>query len=253
MIRISSLALRCRSKQREESIPSFHPTATPPARLPSLTLGAGEPERWARVKLSQLVAALAFVTVGVAQAGNPIPPPSWPVPDIRPSGTKMQPVTGVTVGAFRVTFERTTFKDILSALGPAPIGQRGDAGEFQMWMCYTLPAAHERIWLTSSELGGQEYIDGMVAKQLKSAEPYTSQCPVPSGEAANVSIDNGIRLGESVDKIKSILGAPNHAPSSVIYYLYEGKDGEFDISSVLALKLNEGRVTELHANHTTTN
>lgn len=205
------------------------------------------------MKLSQLVTVLVLLTAGIARADNSIPPPSWPVPDIRPSGTTTQPATGVTVGAFHVTFEKTTFKDILAALGPAPVGRQGDAGEFQMWVCYTIPAARARLWLTSSELGGQEYIDGMVAKQLTGAQSQNSSCPVPIGETAIVSIDNGIWLGASVNKIKDILGTPNNGPASVIYYLYEGKDGEFDISSILALKINRGIVIELHANYTATN
>jgi len=38
-----------RSNQR------FHPTATPLAWLPSLTLGAGEPERWAKLAVAQFL------------------------------------------------------------------------------------------------------------------------------------------------------------------------------------------------------
>lgn len=205
------------------------------------------------MKLSQTAIAFILLVAGAAQGESSLPPPAWPVPDIKSSGTRIQPVTGITLGSFHVTFEKTTFNDILGALGKAPIGQQGDAGEFLMWVCYTVPVAHVRIWLTSSELGGQEYIDGIVAKQLERAETENSLCPIPANKAAVASIDNGIWLGESVERIKSILGAPNRASASVIYYLYEGKDGEFDISSILALRIHKNKVTELYANHSTTN
>jgi hypothetical protein len=204
------------------------------------------------MKLSR-AAVFALLVAGAAHGENSFPPPAWPVPDIKPSGTKIQPATGITLGSFHVTFEKTTFNDILSALGTAPIGQQGDAGGFLMWVCYTVPAAHARIWLTSSELGGLEYIDGMVAERFQGTDADNPLCPSPISQTAPISIDNGIWLGEPIEKIKGILGAPNKAPASVVYYLYEGRDGEFDISSVLALKVRKGRITEIHANHSATN
>jgi hypothetical protein len=205
------------------------------------------------MKLSLAVAAIALLVAGAARGESALPPPTWPVPDIKPTGTHIQPVTGVTLDSFHITLEKTTFNDVLGALGRAPIQHQGDAGEFLMWVCYTLPDIHARIWFTSSELGGQKYIDGMVAKQLRPTEAKTSLCPVAIRQITVVSIDNGIWLGKDIKKIKRILGTANKATASVIYYTYEGKDGEFDVDSVLALKIHKDRVTELHANHTTTN
>jgi hypothetical protein len=164
------------------------------------------------MKLSQVAIAFTLLVTGAAQGESSLPPPTWPVPDIKPSGMQTQPVTGITLGSFHVTFEKATFNDILGALGKAPIGQQGDAGEFLMWACYTVPAAHARIWLTSSELGGKKYIDGMVAKQLTRTEKENPQCPTLANKATVASIDNGVWLGETVQKIKEILGSPNRAP-----------------------------------------
>jgi hypothetical protein len=205
------------------------------------------------MKSNQLVAVLTLVASSAVHSQESLPPPAWPVPDIRPTGTKVQPVTGATVGSLHVVFEKTTFKDILGALGKAPIGQQGDAGEFLMWVCYTVPAVHARIRLTSSELGGQEFIDGMVAKQIRPGEPDNPLCPRLVGKPSGAAIDKGIWLGDSVEKIQGILGRPNTAPASVIYYSYEGKEGAFDVSSVLALKVQSKIVTEIHASHSATN
>jgi hypothetical protein len=214
---------------------------------------AAQFKRLVPMKLSLAVTTIALLVAGMAHGENSLPPPTWPVPHIKPTGTRIQPVTGVTLDSFHVTFEKTTFNDVLGVLGTTPIRHQGDAGEFLMWVCYTLPDVHARVWLTSGELGGQRYIDGMVAKQLKSTEAETSLCPAAIRQITFVSIDNGIWLGQAAEKIKSILGIANKAPASVIYYTYEGKDGEFDVDSVLALKINKNRVTELHANHTSTN
>jgi len=205
------------------------------------------------MKLTLAVTTLVLLFAGVAYGGDSLPPPTWPASDIKPIGTDIQPATGVTLDSFHVTFEKTTFHDVLGALGAAPVQHQGDAGEFLMWVCYTLPDVHARVWLTSSELGGHKYIDGMVAKQLESTDTKTSLCPVATRQIAVVSLDHGIWLGSSVEKIKNILGIANGAPASVISYTYQGKDGEFDVDSFLALKMRKNQVTELYASHTTTN
>lgn len=205
------------------------------------------------MKLPLAVATIALLVAGAVHGESFLSPPTWPVPDIKPTGTPIQPVTGVALDSFHVTFEKTTFNDVLGALGRAPIRHQGDAGEFLMWVCYTLPGAHARIWLTSSELGGEKYIDGMVAKRLKSAGAASSVCPVANRQITVVSIDNGIWLGKDVEKIKTMLGRANRAPASVIYYTYEGKDGGLDVDSILALKVHKNKVTALYASHTTTN
>ena len=205
--------------------------------------------------LGSMKAALLALTLvfGVAHAAEPIPPPAWPVPDIKPSPLPHQPVTGITIGRFAIKLEQTTFKDVTSHLGSAPIGQRGDAGEFQMWVCYSLPEAHARVWLTSSELGGREYIDGFVARREPRNVVAEAECPAIIGVSSIVVADRGIGLGSSENSIIATLGKPSVAPNSVIYYAYLGKDGEYDVSSVLALKINKGEVIEIHATHSTTN
>ena len=205
------------------------------------------------MNISKVTAVLFLLASGVAQGETSLPPPAWPVPDIRPSKAKTQPVTGVAIGSFQVTFEKTTFKDVIGTLGDAPISHQGEAGEFLMWVCYTVPSLHSRVWLTSSELGGEEYIDGMVAKRIQDAESQSPQCPVALSHPTALSIDNGLWLGSTVKRIEGILGPPNRASASVIYYPYEGKVGDFDITSVLVLRISKGRVIELHATHSATN
>jgi len=188
---------------------------------------------------------------GIANASSPIPPPNWPVPDIKLSPLADQPVTSIVIGSFGIKPGQTTFNDVASRLGVAPIGQRGDAGEFQMWVCYTLSAVHARLWLTSSELGGREYIDGFVVKNEPQAA-VEAGCPTIAGAASVVATDQGIGLGSAESSITAALGKPNETPDSVIYYAYLGKDGEYDVSSVLALKIQNGAVVELYATHSTT-
>jgi len=209
--------------------------------------------RWALMEIVRVIAVLCSFLSSLAYGASSAPPPSWPVPDIKTSSISTQPVTGVTLGSFEVVFERTTFKDVVGALGEAPIQQQGDAGEFQMWVCYTLVASHARVWLTSSELGGQKYIDGMVALRISSDVKSSPECPDLGSQHALAAIDRGIWLGTPLQKVKAILGRPNKSPKAVIYYSYAGKDGTFDVNSTLALRMRNNIVTELHAMHSATN
>ena len=205
------------------------------------------------MKLSLAVAMIALAFVGAVHGQNSQSPPTWPASDIKPNGTHIQPVTGLTLDAFHVTFEETTFNDVLRALGTAPIRHQGDAGEFLMWVCYTLPGVHARVWLTSSELGGQKYINGMVAKPLESTDTETSLCPATTPPIAAASIDRGVWLGDAVEKVKRILGSADKTAASVVGYSYKGRAREFDVDSFLTLTIQKNKVTELYASHTTTN
>lgn len=202
------------------------------------------------MKASFLALSLAF---GVARAASPVAPPPWPVPDIKPGPVAAQPVTGITVGAFGIKLDQTTFKDAASHLGIAPVTQRGDAGEFQMWVCYTLSAMHARLWLTSSELGGGQYIDGFVVRRESGNVVAEPMCPAVAGTpSATATIDHGISLGSTERLVEAALGKPNEAPDSVVYYAYLGKEAGYDVSSVLVLRIKDGVVTEIHATHSTT-
>jgi hypothetical protein len=142
---------------------------------------------------------------------------------------------------------------VIEALGPAPIGQHGDAGEAETWVCYTLAKPYARLWLTSSELGGGIYVDGLVAKQISPEAVVPLECPQLDANYASISVDNDIWLGEPVEEVATRLGPPNKAPGSLLYYAYQGKDGDFDVTSELVLRVHAGHITELHAAHTETN
>lgn len=203
------------------------------------------------MKLFLFLATISLLAPGRARGENSLAPPVWPEPDVKSTEARIQPVAGLNLDAFRLTLEENTFDDVLAALGGAPIRHSGDAGDALTWVCYTLPSAYARIWFTSSELGGGKYIDGLVVTQLGSQEGSSSSCPVPSRRIAAISMDHGIWLGDSVKKMEAALG-PASKSASVIRYEYVGKDGEFDVDSVLEIKSHKGKITELYVSHTTT-
>ena len=112
---------------------------------------------------------------------------------------------------------------------------------------------HARLWLTSSELGGEQYIDGFDVKREPGNVVAEPTCPAIAGApSAIATIDHGISLGSTESFLEAALGKPNEAPDSVVYYAYLGKEAGYDVSSVLVLRIKDGAVTEIHAAHSTT-
>lgn len=127
--------------------------------------------------------------------------PPWPLQTVRHSRARGPPVTGLTLGRFHVRFEKTTFSAV-TRIAPAPVGTRGDAGGFQAWVRYTLPVGHQRLWLTSSELGGGRYINGAVAIRFVQPRRTSAQCPELPARYRPVHLDGGLWLGASVATIE---------------------------------------------------
>jgi len=71
-----------------------------------------------------------------------------------------EPTKGLTLGSFRIEFEKTTLTEVRTAASGGTVAQRGDAAEHILWLCYTSerPGAKERLWIISSgEMGGSEH------------------------------------------------------------------------------------------------
>jgi hypothetical protein len=211
------------------------------------------------MKFASIVTVLALSVVGVAHAQSALAPPQGirlPKRAVESRQMEKQPVvSGVTIGDFKVTFEKTTLKQALAALGAAPVGRRGDAGNSLSWICYTIPAVRTRIWLLSDEMGGGETIMRMTARPALPTEVEDMKCPTPTNHASAAFIDNKIWLGDSIGKIESILGKSSEAPKSIRYYWYNSPEDEngFSVQSLLLMKIEGDRVTEIQASNLTTN
>ena len=195
------------------------------------------------------VLALAEGFCRLAVAGSP--PPELPDIDIKNTQSNVQPATGLTLGTFKVTFETTTFANIAN-VSPAPLGQQGDAGGFVMWVCFTLTEERQRVWLTSSELGGQKVINGASAQVLVQGAAPTSDCPELPSQFKPVQLDSGVWLGSSIDELQRKLGPPTTG-DRVAYFAHLAKDRDNDVMSTLVVRLKDQRVEMLQAGHTTTN
>jgi hypothetical protein len=198
------------------------------------------------------IGALAAI-VATAAAAADVPPPTIPsVESLRETRVNVQPATTISLGAVNIALESSTFGDA-SELGAAPLGHSGDAGEFAMWVCFTLSHEKQRLWLTSSELGGRTYIDGLVAEIIPSGTPPTDSCPELPKRFRPIHLDFGVWLGTSIEALKRHFGRPTLNRDHSIEFAYVGKRGEYDVTSTLIVRLANNRIATLHASHTTTN
>ncbi len=197
-----------------------------------------------------------LATAAIAGAnftGAAVAPPTISTPDaLRETNVTVQPATTVSLGAAQIIFESSTFADI-ARFGSAPIGQRGDASEFVMWECFTLSQERQRLWLTSSELGGRKFIDGAVAELIANEIPASPACPELPGKFRPVHLDFGVWLGTSIEELKRHFGRPTSNPDGTLYFSYVGTKAEYDVLSTLIVRVKNKRVVAIHASHTTTN
>jgi hypothetical protein len=51
--------------------------------------------------------------------------------------------------------DRVTLGDVQKTLGPSPLQEAGEAGEYEAWVCYSLPAG--QVEFNSGEMGGSSH------------------------------------------------------------------------------------------------
>jgi hypothetical protein len=182
-------------------------------------------------------------------------PPKLPDMKELPSTLKSMPVAEVTLGTLPVEFEITSLLDVEKATKIGRIFHRGDAGESEYALCYTIAfgSAQERIWLSSGELGGPEHsIENFYAETGSNIAP--NSCPALPTKFRPVSLSNSLWLGQTVSEVTKSLGQPSMKKDGWWLYSYSGKSpNDLDLSAIFGAKVAKGRVVGLFISHLTTN
>jgi hypothetical protein len=178
-------------------------------------------------------------------------PPKLPDMNDLPSTQKSVPVTEVTLGTLPVKFEITSLLDVKKATKRGRILHRGDAGESEYALCYTIAIGHarERIWLSSGELGGPEHsIESFYA--TAGSHIASNSCPALPTRLRPVSISNSLWLGQKASYITRRLGQPSVKKDGWWLYSYSGKaSNDLDVSATFGAKVANGIVVGLFVNH----
>src|SRR6267154_5581354 len=90
---------------------------------------------------------LLIVLSACTKDDGPLPPPHFGPLDRQPPSTwNVKPATGISLGSFRVVFERTDLATVRNVAGTGRID--GDASE--EWLCYMIAGSPPtRLWIVS--------------------------------------------------------------------------------------------------------
>jgi hypothetical protein len=209
--------------------------------------------------LIRFLLVVAFATM--TPCLNAEPPPDQPFEEMNwPASLKKPPTKGITLGNFRITFEKTSLDDVVRAVGSGEIRHQGDdAGTSLYWICYSKlrKGYSDNIWLISdSEMGGTGHaVTGITAKRTTNSEA-SADCPELPMVFSDVSFDFRIDLGAREKSLESILGAPSHREGSWQAFNFAGKksgncEGGFDVMNWLITISSQGLITSIYAGQIT--
>jgi hypothetical protein len=160
------------------------------------------------------------------------------------------PTSTVLLGSLKLEFERTTLTEIRKAVGVGEIGHRGDAGDSEYWLCYSISSRRraERIWISSGELGGDEHVmDGFYVEPIQGTNKALRQCPALPVRFRPVSLENSLWLGANTAQLQARFGEPSARIDGWLLYAYLGKvpANGLDQIATLSVRVSGGKVTGL--------
>jgi hypothetical protein len=162
------------------------------------------------------------------------------------------PVVPLHLGALVVVLEKTTLADVQRATGVGEVHHHGDASESLHWLCYSLPATNDRVWLSSSEMGGGTVIDEVLAQRYGDGLPRLAACPALPEALASLRFGDDFALGATPEQAQRTFGKPKPAAEDW-HYIYDGGDGQFMVSGEASVHFTAGRVSGVRLSQGTSN
>lgn len=213
------------------------------------------------VGLSALLLFVACITLGqtASRSSSSIDavtwePQAWAFLQEYPKATvSKQMVAALRVSNLLVRLENTTMEDVKATLG-GTIGKKGDAGDFDEWLCFhgSDPSGGWVLWLESGEIDGGT-VGSFQWQRLSASAVLDRRCRV-LGEA-KVKLPIALQLGITEAEVLKILGRPTVKQGDRLIYLHEhpltirGEPSTSD--NVVAILLRGGRVWAIEVSKTT--
>jgi len=170
-----------------------------------------------------------------------------------PPTVKKRLATGFSLGAFVGRFEETPLGAISKAVGEGTIQHQGDAAGSIHWLCYQ--RAQHRLWVMSSEMGGQDHrVTDVVEELTEKDTAAATDCAIIPEKFSPVVFDGKLHLGMSRQEVIMALGPPSQSEAAQTVYSHEGKLANgFDETAWLILRFREDKLMSMRAGKTTTN
>jgi len=194
-----------------------------------------------------------FVGITCAATSPPDIPPdkiSWEADDLSwAAPVTKKPTTGLRMGRFKVTYEKTRLSDVMSVAG-GEIAAHGDGAEYILWLCYTIDNSkqRQRLWIISGgEIGGPDHEITDITAQMTKDGP-SRDCPELARELQPVSFNNGLWLGVPESRATSLF---REAPASrglwrATYYKHK-LPGDCQLGNSLVWQVVDGVINTINA------
>ena len=166
-----------------------------------------------------IVAGLVGLTLSATAASaadRPIPPPIPPVDAMSATTVQARFAKGFTLGNIDGSFSGIGLGDMRKALGAGAVASI----QGMSWLCYDLPAAKQRVWLsTTSATGAMETIT------VTTIGSPSGACPTLHAKNQSVVVDGGIRIGMTRAELTKRLGAPSRQIDAWVVYSAQQSGG----------------------------
>jgi hypothetical protein len=205
-----------------------------------------------------LVVCASFVQSanGQSLSGNQViwEPPAWTFDELPKATVSKQMLTKLNVSGFPVALENTKMDDVASTLG-GKIGQKGDAGNFEEWLCFHGRDANGRwvLWLESGEIDGGT-VGSFHWRRLNKGAVLDRRCQA-LGEA-KVELPIALRLDLTEAEVLKSLGRPTIRHGDSLSYVHEHQESirsePYVSVNIVVILIRAGRVWSIEVSKTTT-
>lgn len=143
----------------------------------------------------------AMLIAGVAQAADrPVAPPTPPVDPLNAPAVSTRFARNFTLGALDNNLGQVSLYDLRTTLGMGSL----DSIQGISWLCFDLPRAGQRLWLSSSNPSG--FIETVTMGRIGSA---SSRCPALPAKYQSIAVDDSLRIGMTRAELMKRLGQPS--------------------------------------------
>jgi hypothetical protein len=151
-----------------------------------------------------------FLLTGAAQAADrPVPPPIPPLDALNAPAVASRFARTFAIGDLDIAFSQTSLSDLRNALGAGAVASI----QGMSWLCYDLPGARQRVWLSSGSAAGN--LETVTVTKIGAS---SSQCPSPPAKTQSIVVDGGIRIGMTRADLTKRLGPPSRQIDTWLIY-----------------------------------
>lgn len=144
--------------------------------------------------------SLVLVAGSALAADRSVPPPIPPVDALSAPPVTARFAKTFTIGDLDATFSQIGLGGMKKALGAGTVASI----QGMSWLCYDLPAAKQRVWLSSTSAAG-----AMETVTVTKIGAPSASCPVLPAKTQAVVVDGGIRIGMTRAELTKRLGQPS--------------------------------------------